>query len=295
MNDEYKLKIGDKRPGQCKTYGFPAWVMAGGLVEHQIDWRPRKIARRRKREVDLAGLSEAQCYVLLCLQRVTVVPGWDMADLDNDARRCLQRMDRKQWFGKADKAGRLHHNLANCPSEARRMLRLDGEPLVGVDFSALHPHLLLSLYPLDHPERAKLAEWLAGDFYTRLDPACATNPKHRKRVKREFNAALNDELTNEWRYRVFRDRFAAEFPHGAEIVRALKRRDHRDAAAKFQRLESDLIFKEVMAVCMAEQIPAISLHDALYVRPCDAERVRDIMVAAARRSLGIDINAKIAA
>ena len=143
----------------------------------------------------------------------------------------------------------------------------------------------------DTAERAKLAEWLAGDIYGKL--AESTDPKARKEAKLQFNAGVNDRIEHECRYRAF-VAFAREFPAAAAVIRSWKRDTHADAANVLQRLESRLIFTEVAAACMAHRVPVISLHDALFVATRHVEFLRMEMVAAAQRLLRVGINVKAA-
>jgi hypothetical protein len=159
-----------------------------------------------------------------------------------------------------------------------------------VDFSALHPNLILSLAP-NGTEKDKLATWLAeGLFYEKL-MAGLLIPISRPEAKTTFNAAVNDRVKREFKYPIF-EVFSREFPSIAQIVRNLKRGDHSNAASVLQKLESRLIFTEVVTALEKKGIPCISLHDAIFAAPEYSGEIAAEMIKAARRSLGVTIMAK---
>ncbi len=299
--DHSYLSLGGKGRGSyCKTYRFAAPVSITETAELACRWHPGRIRRAKSQAAAVAVMSPAQLYVCAAVHRLTVAPDWrNDPKVTSAGAKSLERIERGGFFCKPDKNGRLHTNLSNMAKSARPHIRLDGAPIVGVDFSALHPNLILSLSK-DADERAKLAEWLAGDFYTRLidlDFAArrAVNPRvrpmARKTAKKTFNAAVNDRVANEESYRIF-GVFAAQFPKTAQLVRDLKANDYRDAACVLQRMESRLIFAEVVTALQLARVPVVSLHDALYCTPEHVETVRLEMERAAVRLLGVRIQAK---
>jgi hypothetical protein len=299
VGEAYRAAGGKGRGSFCKTYSFPPDISAQSTVQVVTTWQPRRFARKRKTEETAASLSPAQSYVWQNVQKLTVAPGWESAGLSEDAKPGLARIAAGDFHVTSDANGRLHHNLTNLDSDARPFLRLNGAPLVGVDYSAFHPHLILSLAK-DADERAKLAEWLAGDFYTRLidldfSARRTVNPRvrpmARQTAKKGFNSAVNDEVKNEGNYRIFAV-FAREFPKTAQIVRDLKSNDYRDAACVLQRMESNLVFSEVVTALHLKGVPCLSLHDCIYSAADHTETVRHEMESAAWRLLRVRITAK---
>jgi hypothetical protein len=273
--------------GFCKEYRFGS-VCTGEVVNYPSTWVPGRSRRRKKIEVAIRNMSPAQLYVVSWLKRLTVADGWASdPELPPEARKALSAVVSGRWFYSPDKNGRLHHNFANLKASARPYLRLDGVPLVGCDYSSLHPNLILSM-ATDRTERARLAKALEGDFYSTL-VGCTTKDE-RDRAKEEFNSGVNDRNHRRHKYPAW-VAFIREYPNTAAQVMALKANDHRNAACVLQRMESRLIFSEVMAALEKQGVPAISLHDAVFTTPANEEAVRSAMMAAAQRSLGICIRA----
>lgn len=275
-------------PGaKCKEYVFKC-DMAGPKAAFLQTWTPRRFARAKEQADTIAALSAPQSFVFATLKTITVAPGWrEDPGLTARHRDALSRIEAGDWFVSVDKNGRLHHNLANLKKAARPYLRLDGQPLFGVDYSSLHPHLIYSVAPPE--ERPKLQEWLAGDFYQRL--AELAGIKTRKSCKKGFNSAVNAPNSRGWK--IWRA-FSTEFPKTAATIQTWKREDHCEAANILQSLESRLVFSEAVAGCMAKGVPVISLHDALFCAPSNVEVVRREMIAAGQRLLGIEVGAKAA-
>lgn len=281
----------NKGSGKCKTYSFPKPVKDCEKTKVSCSWQPRRGAWAERRVEILSIMSPAQLYVRAAIYRLTVSPDWRAAPSLTEAGKAnLKRIEEKEFFCEPDKNGRLHHNLTNMSRCARPHVRLDGKPLVGVDFSALHPNLILSLAPAG-AEKDKLAVWLAeGQFYERLMAGLEVQIP-RPKAKITFNAAVNDEVKNEHRYPIFAV-FAKEFPKTAQIVRSLKQKENSNAACVLQRLESRLIFAEIIAALEKRGIACISLHDAIFAAPEYSEEIAAEMTKAAKRSLGVLIMAK---
>lgn len=284
VGESYRSSAGS---GFCKRYAFGP-VCTNLVVNYPCSWVPGKTVLRKNREAAIRNMSQAQLYVVSWLKRLTVADGYASAPgLSVEARNALSAVVSGRWFYSPDKNGRLHHNFANLKKEARPYLRLDGSPLVGCDYSSLHPNLILSL-ATDRAERAKMAKALEGDFYSTL-VGCTTK-EQRDKAKVEFNSGVNDRNHKGHKYPAW-VAFIREYPKTAAQVMALKSSDHRQAACVLQRMESRLVFSEVMATLEKTGVPAISLHDAIFTTPPHQEAVRSAMMAAAQRSLGVCIRA----
>ncbi len=290
INQSYRAAGGRSNGSFCKLYSFTFNVAECNPTQYACRWQPRRLARAKRRELIESAMSMAQLYVCAAVKRLTVAPEWrNDSAVTETGRENLKRIERREFFYEADKNGRLHHNLTNMARSARKHVRLDGAPLVGVDFSTLHPNLILSLAP-EGIERDKLAAWLADDFYSRLALGLE-RPMDRKKVKKCFNSAVNAKNEHEYRYPIFRV-FAKEFPEIAQIVRDMKVDAHSNAAGVLQKLESQLIFAEVVAALEKKGIACVSLHDAIFASPENSAEVASEMTKAALRSLGVIIAAK---
>ncbi len=268
-------------------YTIDPLLLHSPIEAYIVKWSPDL---SKKRERDIAALLPEHRYTFgIIKSHVTVDASWESSVLKDEWKGSILRIIRGEWHVKVDKNGRLHHNLSNFPKECRQFLRLYGEVLAGLDYSALHPHLICSLLP-DGEEKTKMKLWLQSDFYS---PLIGSETKSRSAAKKAFNAAVNARRSDEWKFPIFA-RFADEFPQAATIIRDMKHTDHRDCSAFFQRLESRLIYQEVVRRCMSEQVPVITIHDCVFSRMSDQARAQLIMIEAGRTLLGLNIGSKAA-
>lgn len=283
VGESYQSNAGS---GFCKRYAF-GLICTNLVVNYPCSWVPGKTARRKNREAAIRNMSQAQLYVLSWLKHLTVEGDYGLAPFEDEVIRCLWSIDKGDWFYSPDCNGRLHHNMANLKREARTYLRLDGKPLVCCDYSSFHPCLILSM-ATNAEERARLARAIETNFYHSIS-GC-TNKEERDIAKEEFNSGVNDRNRNAWKYPAWIE-FKRQYPITAGMVMDFKSRDHRNAARILQRMESRLIFNEVIAELQSKSVPAISLHDAVYTTPEHEETVRLAMIGAAQRTLGIQVRA----
>ena len=276
---------------RCKTYTLSPEALGTPPMDFIQTWRPHLTSSEKRRKADIAKLSPAQAYVMSHHSRLTVRDGWRQDKiLRMKARQGLSRIKDQQWYFKVDKNGRLHHNFGHLKREARAYVLLDGERLVGNDYSAFHPHLIYSLCP-DAAEKAKLAERFKDDFYSTLMEF--KTPKQRVTAKKGFNSAINDKISRESAYPLF-VQFAKEFPISAQFIRNLKEHDHCRAAAVLQGIEVKMIFEEIVTYCMDKSIAVITLHDSVYCHARHVDTVRAKMEAVALQYLGIKARVKTA-
>ena len=71
-----------------------------------------------------------------------------------------------------------------------------------------------------------------------------------------------------------------EFPTVWETIRTIKKEDYKRLSHHMLRLESEIVINRAVRQCALEGIWVVTIHDCLVTYPEQAERVRQIMVAA---------------
>jgi hypothetical protein len=193
------------------------------------------------------------------------------------------RLRRREFHLSVGNTGRVFNSLTGLKRELRRTVRIDGEPLAGVDIACAQPALLalemarktpsnglneLSTYKLmgspvlpdsSPPSCCSFADLvLRGQFYESL---VACTGLDRDRVKLAF---LRDVLAKRGRYpSVVEDAFRSLFPTVYKFVRSVNRDDHAELIRQLQRRESWLVVERV-APRLVGRVPCVTLHDAIY-------------------------------
>lgn len=182
--------------------------------------------------------------------------------------------------GSFELGGRLFGGFwQNLASEHRlRAIRINGEPVVGVDFGQMNPRLLY---------------WKAG-LQAPPDDAYEIPPlrAHRDGIKTLFNAMLYRDAVKKFP-KGTRHWFPARYSVGeaAELIRT----HHAPVAHLFGSgigfellfVESEILV-EVLLQLMDRRIVALPLHDAVIVAQPDAETAETVMLESFRRHTGFE-------
>jgi hypothetical protein len=100
----------------------------------------RKVLAHRQRKADVVARDPVLSHLKAWFGRLTLTPGWPRDNLN------LTVIDNGDgWFGPPDDYGRLHTPVTSLHRPLRSYLRIDGQPLVGVDVSCSQP-LLAGLF-----------------------------------------------------------------------------------------------------------------------------------------------------
>lgn len=221
----------------------------------------------------------------------------------------------RHWLRHDAKTGRVFHSVAQCPSELRRHLLVDGERTIEVDMANAQPFFLLSLYDESEPERAKFASVVSqGLFYETVFEAMPKNA--RRRWGGELKAWAEDGSTHRSRFkthsiihilystmddgkgpRAVFEAFRKVFPVLAEIVfwRRTCRASSSAFACEMQRREADLVIGRVIPGILAE-LPGcvpVSIHDGILCQEKFAAQVAEIFEREAERIYGVRPRIKI--
>lgn len=174
--------------------------------------------------------------------------------------------------------GRLYGGAwQNLQRERRRGLRIDGEPVAVLDFSAMAPRLAYAKVGVKPPD---------GDIYALPG---LEDPALRPAVKKAFNTLLSDPhhrrsgwpvpdegdpvLPAEWTVARFRKALLGRHPSLGHFL-------GKSMAHQLQNMESNIIV-EALRELKARGIPALSIHDALIVGSSKADEVKVVMMEAA--------------
>ncbi len=180
-----------------------------------------------------------------------------------------------------DLGGRLYGGFwQNLERGRRSQIRLNGEAVAVLDFASMFPRLAYARAGVTPP---------AGDLY-----AIPGLEDHRDAVKLLVNALLFDNYTRS----TWPKEAKVGKPHGLRVpqMRRLILAKHPALRKLFgKRLGLGLMFDEsrilidVLDDLRSRDVPALGLHDGLFVPTSRAEEVRRIMEEAAEASTGIHL------
>jgi hypothetical protein len=200
----------------------------------------------------------------------------------------------KEKFG--ERGGRMYQQgpdgYQQLTKAERKLMTVDGQPSVELDFSGFHARALYHQQHLDCPEDVYQPDVILHELWR---PGFGRLQKiGRKLVKRTLNTVLNagDRLsatrsvqkavnTNGDYRRILHDIIGLDVPTFIRRVESL----HKPIAGFFytgegMRLQSRLdgpLICAVLELCMANQIPALPLHDAVITAVKHADEVERFM------------------
>lgn len=197
-----------------------------------------------------------------------------------------------------DRQGRFYHAFIRLSRDCRQFATLSGEPLVQLDYSALQPALLTTLYPKDCDERQRfhsanlhglyqfLADRIAGMRFDLSDPMAKR--KFKDLVFGHFLYCDNNVRS------AMRDVWERNFPVLSQLIVAAKHRDHGDLARMMQKAEAQLVLGRVVPTLVERLpgIPIITVHDCLVTTPRFEKEVHAAMTTAAIQFCGFSIQVK---
>jgi hypothetical protein len=207
------------------------------------------------------------------------------------------------FSGSMNKGGRYYHNdvlnikqrsfvdgrLVVKPVEDTRLgMKIDGESVVEVDFSCLHPMLLLDIEGEDKTI-------LKGDVYSAmLSPQQLTNPANRHLMKLSTNFMLNAESDAQAQRTVQGEmnkaRGAYDVHSAAQVVATIKGTllpvahyfCSPDCTGLWLQYLDSKIMERVFKDFVAMHKPVVSVHDSALVKRQDAQVLVDSMARAYR-------------
>jgi len=206
------------------------------------------------------------------------------------------------------KYGRFHTLITSLAKDLRPCLRLDGEPLVGVDLANSQP-LILGILARQYWFSKQAAHRLrerrytmnsnpyngrqlrrakaASDDLNRYMDVCQAGQLYeslmqpgddRNKLKTALLTALYGK--NHWRSRL-RDHYEKTYPSVAQMLKQVKRKDHARAAHLMQNAESTLFIGTIAAGLLEHHpnMPLVTIHDGLYTTERHLDTVRQAIIA----------------
>jgi len=196
-----------------------------------------------------------------------------------------RKLHRNFTLGRFDRGGRLFGGFWESLLKPARLLeiRIDGERVVGLDYSQVNPLLAYHVAEADPPQ---------GDAYT-----LPGLEDHRDGVKKVFNAMLfNYPVT------IFPKGSRALFPRkikcdavtSAILLRHPKLKgvlSSREIGHQLQFLESEIMMG-VLRECLMEHIVALPVFDSVVVKASEEHTVREIMRREFKTVTGLNVTVK---
>jgi hypothetical protein len=171
--------------------------------------------------------------------------------------------------------GRVYDAFTLMPRWIRKLVTIDNEPLVSLDFSALHPNLAKMLYdpdgdPITHEEVIDFVEKETG------------MEQKRERIKYRnlqlFNLELHmmNDTNNIVKF------YQSRHPELLKNVKDRKRQFGYKSVSQDLFTAEVRLMTEVIESLRAAGIKAIYVYDAIMVKECDVELAVDLMNQAAK-------------
>lgn len=195
---------------------------------------------------------------------------------------CLPCLMRRIFNESFERGGRFYTygsgGWQSLSKEARGQILMNGEPVVEVDYAALHPALAY----------AHVGEALPPNCYV-------IDGWPRALVKVTFLILLNAHnetsamraIANHAEMAAFQPDFSEAFADAKRLIAAIKLRHpkilrffHSDAGARLMRVDSDLA-ETVMLKLHSQSIVALPIHDSFQVAASHADKLKEIMEFAA--------------
>lgn len=249
-------------------------------------------------ELDMAAINEHLCRANIESGPTLHIASWSSTIVD-ELVTPYHRQLRRIFNGDFDTGGRLFGGWwQTLPRELRKHIRVDGEPVVDVDFSTLHLWLAYAEAGCASPP---------GDLYDltgvdHLRPDWKTLRKGRKLLVSAM--FTSKKALKRWPGATPKEceAFQAHFGKGTKVrdeIAAIRKR-HQSVAAwfecgrglKLQRTESDILVAALLKL-NAIGIAALPIHDSVLVARSHGKAAQRIMEAEALKATGTAIPAKI--
>jgi hypothetical protein len=205
-----------------------------------------------------------------------------------------------------NRGGRLYTAIQNIPNNRlpiRKSLRLNGEPLIEIDFKANHLSMCIALHESESYTR------LPDDPYTLLLTHSGFKGKetslYREYAKAFVTRALGakDLRGAQNAFRAWQKKHEFEYPHlgfktmtNGELFKSLRKGFEElfpntplfsDRGAHLQKLEGDILMAVILEG-IEKEIPIIPLHDACLCANTNRKEVESLMKKHWAKALGID-------
>ena len=256
------------------------------LVKRSRHWLLWCQSKNLEMVTDLWGISRLSRATLEAISGLSL----SMTDCNSDPylkRVCERFISGTVRYYFKSKDGRSYHPLTNCSKSARRVMRLDDQPLREADLSCSHWYLLAS--QLDDPEeKSRLISIIhQGDFYERVAKQAGVLYGDRSDLKKECQRQLL--FGRDWRQskRPLWKGLATLFPQLCRLIEHLRSIHKVTGFAKhLMRLEG-MLMNRVHHNLLDIQIPSIRLHDGMLVAEQHLPKTIEVIERTGAEVLGI--------
>lgn len=231
-------------------------------------------------EVELPGLSRRELLTLAVPDKDTPFAKLDLSRQHRAAKaeEALLMLRNKDTL-QVGPSGRVFSGLTQIPREYRHLIRLRGQPLMGVDVRNSQPLILAAVIRKERPEMAGASDVVEytslcerGELYDALAVKAGMSPDATK--KRFFAVFFGRVPLQSWTLSKLTKTFRDTFPTAWKIVCELKTRDtptiranHANLARLMQKMESDIVIQDAAASLLQRGIPVLTIHDSLLSCP----------------------------
>jgi hypothetical protein len=311
------LKLHENRTEKtrCRTYGMPREVLLKGIERVYLSEEEKKsvvksIRVSTKPDQTSPNLDPLCQYYADTLRRTTIdQQAFDQLEIPvGDFRRLYWSTQRHQQ-GKIDlKIGgdeeRLYSVYLHAPKVFRKLLRLDGNPMVEGDVAASHFHFLLQEMT-DPDEREQMKKDLvSSDPYLsmcghpkgvrREDLKQSSHLfKYGRRTAKSPKVKVRPTEAPSWfvpyRERLFFRHFSTKYPTFADTMAKMKIYNHDQRhrfSCEVMKRESAVMVQTVGKRCMSEKLVYLPIHDGFLTLPDQYDRVCQIITESFQQSVG---------
>lgn len=218
-----------------------------------------------------------------------------LLDLDINEFHSLLLRQRYRIPSTTDNCARIFYDLSGGIAKwIRKLIRIDGEEIVEVDYTALHPNIIYIAFAhesnVPQEERDLFLNTFSGDIHSNLVRLIHVNPlndeefkKVRDAIKIEGLSFWNDKISNWSSYSMY-EHIESKFPNIMSNVMKSKTstfKQHAETANILFSIETQLM-KHNAEVLQKMDIPFIYAYDALWVAKSSVSKVKEIMNANAK-------------
>ena len=174
--------------------------------------------------------------------------------------------------------GRLYSPIQNLKSSVRKHIRFNDEPVIEIDYSAIHPSMLYHQKGID----------------LESDPYELYGYDRNKEVKLAFNIMLNSKSGSSAKTIARELDCSLQYAIGLEKALVKKHWEisehfNSDAGLRLQKLDSEIALR-ILRQFVDNQRPVITVHDSAIVSVRDTESLKLSMEAAYSQVMGNKLN-----
>ncbi len=160
--------------------------------------------------------------------------------------------------------GRVYDFISLMPSWIRRLIKINGEKIIELDYVCLHPNLIMKIYDgnttfLTHDTLAKKMNLEIGT------------------VKQEHLSFFNDEVDNMLRYDIFNFYFDNDSDMLSRVIADKEENGYKITSKKLFTEESGLMGRVIERLNKDYNIFVLYIFDALAIQEKDRDRVYTVM------------------